>query len=75
MGNLRDKYTDEEWDSIKKQIETERKNGKPDDDFMRLMISDMNIIDLIKIKDFLSDYYSSIELRNINQWIKYKSSK
>ena len=29
MGNLRDKYTDEEWEELLKQIEKENKEREP----------------------------------------------
>lgn len=29
MGNLRDKYTNEEWSEMEAKIENDRNNGKP----------------------------------------------
>jgi len=67
MGNLRDKYTDEEWESIKNNI-----NGRPNIE-LYLNVSNKEIHTLKKLKQVLSEFYYPHELRFLDSWIEWKT--
>ncbi len=73
MGNLRDKYTNEEWSEMEAEIENDRKNGKPDEIFLHLSIYNKDADELKKIKTVLSDFYSVYDLSLLDEWIAWKS--
>ena len=68
MGNLRDKYTDEEWEII-------LSNPDPKLNYVSLPLYNKNLEDLIKLKEFLTNLYSEHYLNNIQEWIDFKSNK
>ena len=72
MGNLRDKYTDEEWSEMETKIENDRKNGKPDEIFLSLSIWDNDIEELRKLRTVLSDFYDKYDLSILDKWIAWK---
>ncbi|MEN6445708.1 MAG: hypothetical protein ABFC98_06630 [Candidatus Cloacimonas sp.] len=73
MGNLRDKYTDEEWDKMLSKIDVDRKNGKPNEILLHLSIWNKNIDELRKLRTVLSDFYSNYDLSVLDKWIVWKS--
>lgn len=72
MGNLRERYTNEEWDELLFKIQEDRKNGKPDDILLTLSIWNKDVDQLKKLRRVLSDFYSDHELRILDQWIFWK---
>jgi len=73
MGNLRDKYTDEEWDEMQSKIDVDRKNGKPDEILLHLSIWSKDVDELRKLRTVLSDFYSNYDLSILDKWIAWKS--
>lgn len=73
MGNLRDKYTNEEWSEMETKIENDRKNGKPDEIFLYLYIRNKDVNELRKLRTVLSDFYSKYDLSILDEWIAWKS--
>lgn len=73
MGNLRDKYTNEEWSEMETKIENDRKNGKPDENFLYLYIRNKDVNELRKLRTVLSDFYSKYDLSILDEWIAWKS--
>lgn len=43
MGNLRDKYTDGEWNDLDSKIKEDKKNGKPDFDLIHLSFGNLSL--------------------------------
>lgn len=73
MGNLRDKYTNEEWDQKESKIESDRKEGKPDDGSLNLSIWDKDINELISLRELLIGIYDKYDLLILDKWIVWKS--
>ena len=73
MGNLRDKYTNEEWSEMETKIENDRKNGKPDEIFLYLYIRNKDVNELRKLRTVLLDFYSKYDLSILDEWIAWKS--
>jgi len=73
MGNLRDKYTDEEWNEMESKIDTDRKNGKPDEILLHLSIWNKDVVELRKLRTVLSDFYNKYDLSILDKWIAWKS--
>lgn len=73
MGNLRNKYTNEEWDEMVSEIETNRKNGKPDEFILKLSINNKDVDELEKLRTVLSDFYTKYNLSILDEWIAWKS--
>ena len=73
MGNLRDKYTNEEWSEMETEIENDRKNGKPDEILLNLSIWNKDADELRKIRAVLLDFYSIYDLSLLDKWIAWKS--
>lgn len=72
MGNLRDKYTDDEWADIEERIHNERINGKPDDTLLYLSVWDKSADELVRIRAALSEFYDDYELGLLDRWIEWK---
>lgn len=72
MGNRRDSMTDEEWDEEMSKIKADRKNGKPEEQFLHLAVYDLSLEVLEKLKESLSPYYNKWDLSLIEDWIKWK---
>lgn len=72
MGNLRYKYTHEEWDEIESKIQTDRKNGKPDEILLHLSIWNKDVDELRKLRTVLSDFYNTYDLSILDKWIDWK---
>jgi hypothetical protein len=72
MGNLRQSYTDEEWNEIVDRIEQDRRNGKPESIFITLDVSSKSLTDLIALRNFLDVYYSDSDLYKLDKWITWK---
>jgi hypothetical protein len=53
VGNLRDKYTDEEWDELEREIEHEKKLGQPDDRYLAIFVDSLTKDQLIELKNKL----------------------
>jgi hypothetical protein len=75
MGNLRNKYTNEEWDEIKSKIDEDRDNGKPDENELYLSIWDLKVDELRKIREALSQFYDNYDLSLLDEWIAWKGRK
>jgi len=75
MGNLRNKYTDEEWYELEVSIEKDRRNGKPDDLFLSIPIYNEDLDKLRKIRNYLSEFYSDYNLLNLDKWINWKTNE
>jgi hypothetical protein len=72
MGNLRNKYTDDEWNQLEKEIATNKKNGKPDDSIISLSIWNKDVDQLKKLRIVLSDFFNDYDLSLITNWIEWK---
>ena len=53
MGNLMDKYTDEEWYELGQEIEREKKLGKPNDSYIAIFVDDLTKEQLVELKNKL----------------------
>jgi hypothetical protein len=73
MGNLRDKYTNEEWDEMQSKIDVDRKSGKPDEILLHLSIWNKDVDELRKLRTVLSGFYSNYDLSILDNWIAWKS--
>lgn len=72
MGNLRDKYTDDEWNKIENRISSDRKPGKPEETEIYLNMSNKSIESLLELRGALSKLYDSYQLNLLDKWIKWK---
>lgn len=76
MGNLRDKYTDEEWDEIERKIQREKELGKPEHGYVSIWVDKLDIKQLKKLKKKLNKCgVDSRDCSKVNQWITYKENK
>ena len=76
MGNLRDKYTNEEWDEIENQIKKDRELGKPEQGYIGVWVDKLTIKQLKKLKKKLTKCgVDSRDCSKVNQWITYKENK
>jgi hypothetical protein len=76
MGNLRDKYTDEEWDEIEREIEYEKKLGQPDDRYLAIFVDSLTKDQLIELKNKLTECnIPRHQYWRIDDWIKYNENK
>ena len=73
MGNLRDKYTNEEWDEMTSKYETERNNGRPEKDLIYFNVFNKSALELQEIKNTLLKFYEDYQLNNLDEWINYKN--
>jgi hypothetical protein len=73
MGNLRDKYTNEEWSEMEDKIEADKNNGKPDELFLHLSIWNKDVYELRRLRTALSDFYSKRDLSILDKWIDWKN--
>ena len=71
MGNLRDKYTDEEWDDLDSKIKEDKKNGKPDFDLIHLSFGNLPLDKQKAIRLFLSSFFDDFDLSEMDSWIKW----
>ena len=67
MGNLRDKYTDAEWEQFEKNLEKSPRNS-----MIGLFLVDKSLDELIELKKVLLNFYSEYQLNLLNEWIEYK---
>jgi hypothetical protein len=72
MGDLRSKYTDQEWYEIESDIKMNKAKGKPDKFILSLSVWTKSVDDLKKIKASLSEYYDYFDLKILDDWIKWK---
>lgn len=76
MGNLRQKYTDEEWDDLESRIKEDKIDGKPDSSLIYLSFGGLPLHLKINIRDALIPFYDGFDLREMNAWIEWdKKSK
>ena len=76
MGNLRDKYTNEEWDEIERKLEHEKKLGKPDDSYLAIFVDSLTKEQLINLKNKLVECnVPKHQYWRIDDWIKYRENK
>jgi hypothetical protein len=75
MGNLRQSYTDDEWEELMYKIERDRLGGKPNEDFIQLSLWNKDLTELIKLRDILSNFYQGYELLLFDKWIEWKKAK
>ena len=71
MGNLREKYTDEEWEAKVDKIKEDKLNGKPETE-LYLNLSSKEIYTLRNLKEILSEFYYPHELSLLDKWIDWK---
>lgn len=78
MGNLRQKYTDAEWDAMERQDELDRKNGKPDDfGHIAVFINRWSVEDMDRLRNLIEEIEgkNTPAVWNITKWIKWKQFK
>jgi hypothetical protein len=76
MGDLRDKYTDEEWDELEREIEHEKKLGQPDDRYLAIFVDSLTKDQLIELKNKLIECnVPRHQYWRIDDWIKYRENK
>lgn len=75
MGNLRDRYTIEEWDELENKVISDRRNGKPDEIFLPLSIWHQDAKELIKLKKALLPFYSEHNLSLLDKWIAWQKKQ
>jgi hypothetical protein len=76
MGNLRDKYTDEEWHELGQEIEREKKLGKPNDSYLAIFVDNLTKEQLIELKNKLIECNTPRhQYYRIDDWIKYRENK
>ena len=76
MGNLRDKYTDKEWDEIEREIEYEKKLGKPDNSYLAIFVDNLIKEQLVELKNKLIECNTpNHQYSLIDDWIKYRENK
>jgi hypothetical protein len=76
MGNLRDKYTDEEWYELGQEIEREKKLGKPNDSYLAIFVDNLTKEQLIELKNKLIECNTPRhQYYRIDDWIKYRENK
>lgn len=74
MSNLKDHYTESEWEDIEKDIKIKSDKGKPSSDFINLYLENKTLDELKKLRNVLKDIYNDLSLEKLNLWIKYKSN-
>jgi hypothetical protein len=76
MGNLRDKYTNEEWDEIENQIKRDKLLGKPEQGHIAVWVDKLTIKQLKKLKKKLKKCgIDSHDCSKVDQWITYNENK
>lgn len=76
MGNLRDKYTDEEWYELGQEIEREKKLGKPNDSYLAIFVDNLTKEQLIELRNKLIECNTPYhQFYRIDDWIKYRENK
>ena len=76
MGNLRDKYTNEEWDEMENQIKRDRLLGKPQHGHITVWVDKLTIKQLKKLKNKLKKCgVDSHDCSKVDQWITYNENK
>lgn len=75
MGNLKDKYTSEEWQAITSEIDKDRANGKPKQRSILLNVSGKSLQELNALRIILLDYFIEFELRILDGWIAWKNKE
>lgn len=76
MGNLMDKYTDEEWYELGQEIEREKKLGKPNDSYLAIFVDNLTKEQLIELKNKLIECNTPRhQYYRIDDWIKYRENK
>jgi hypothetical protein len=75
MGNLRNRYTSEEWDELDSKIKADKKQGKPSERVLYLSIVGKDVNELIHLRNTLYNFYSHDELSTLNEWINWKAFK
>ena len=76
MGNLMDKYTDEEWYELGREIEREKQLGKPEDSYLAIFVDSLSKEELINLKNKLIEAnVPNHQYWRINDWIKYRENK
>ena len=76
MGNLRDKYTNEEWGEIEREIQRDKELGKPDDSYLAIFVDNLTKEQLIELKNKLIECdVPKHQYWGIDDWIKYRENK
>ena len=76
MGNLRDKYTNEEWYELGQEIEREKKLRKPEHGYVGIWVGNLTIKQLKKLKNKLKKCgIDSHDCSKVDQWITYNENK
>ena len=73
MGNLRNKFTNEEWDEMVESVKSE-KNNTPQTT-ITLNLKDKSITQLNELRINLKQFYSDKELQVLDNWIYFQTSK
>jgi len=73
MGNLRNKFTNEEWDDMVESVKSE-KNNTPQPT-ITLNLKDKSITQLNELRINLKQFYSDKELQVLDNWITFQTSK
>ena len=72
MGNLRQSMTDSEWNEMEREIQREKKLGKPEHGYIGVWVDKLTIKQLKKLKKKLTKCgVDSHDCSKVNQWITY----
>jgi hypothetical protein len=76
MGNLRQSMTDSEWNEIEREIQREKKLGKPEHGYIGVWVDKLTIKQLKKLKKKLKKCgVDSHDCTKVDQWITYNKNK
>ncbi len=73
MGNLRNKFTNEEWDEMVESVRSEKSNTPQPT--ITLNLKDKSITQLKDLRINLKQFYSDKELQVLDNWIYFQTSK
>jgi hypothetical protein len=76
VGNLRQSMTDSEWNEMEREIQREKKLGKPEHGYIGIWVDKLTIKQLKKLKKKLKKCgIDSHDCSKVNQWITYNENK
>ena len=76
MGNLRQSMTDSEWNEMEREIQREKKLGKPNESYLAIFVDDLTKEQLVELKNKLIECNTpKHQYWRIDDWIKYRENK
>ena len=73
MGNMMDNMTSDDLDVIKERIRIDNENGKPENEFQSIHLSDLTLNELKSIKRLINRLNTG-STWTIESWIKYRTN-